>query len=267
SRRARPRGVAARGGGARRAAPPEAERRAERARLRACGRPEADRAVIRWEHAPGPYEVVFSTREGGVSQGPYESLNLGRATADETRRRLCAEVGAQPDALAMNYQHHSADVLRAKPGSRGERGDGLWTEERGLPVLALAADCLPIALARANGGTPALAVLHAGWRGLLAGITAQGGNTLGGGPGGALVGPGVGPGCCGVGEEVAAPFRRAFGMGLYRDGKLDLWSAAERALRAAGAARVDRVDLCTACNPDRFFSHRRDDGITGRQGV
>jgi len=229
--------------------------------------------VIRWDDAPGPYEVVFSTREGGVSEGPYASLNLGRATADEpervdeNRRRLCAEVGAQPEALAMNYQHHSADVLRARAGSRGERADGLWTEERGLPVLALAADCLPIALARANGAKPAVAVLHAGWRGLVAGIAAEGVKTLGGGLVAAMIGPGIGPCCYEVGEEVAAPFRRAFGMGLYRDGKLDLWGAAERALRAAGVARVDRVDLCTACNPDRFFSHRRDDGLTGRQGV
>ena len=229
--------------------------------------------MIRWDDAPGPYEVVFSTREGGVSEGPYASLNLGRATADEpervdeNRRRLCAEVGAQPEALAMNYQHHSADVLRARAGSRGERADGLWTEERGLPVLALAADCLPIALARANGVKPAVAVLHAGWRGLVAGIAAEGVKTLGGGLVVAMIGPGIGPCCYEVGEEVAAPFRRAFGMGLYRDGKLDLWGAAERALRAAGVARVDRVDLCTACNPNRFFSHRRDDGLTGRQGV
>ena len=231
--------------------------------------------MIRWDDAPGPYEVVFSTREGGVSDGPYASLNLGRATADEpervdeNRRRLCAEVGAQLEALAMNYQHHSADVLRASPGSRGARGDGLWTDKRGLPVLALAADCLPIALARVNGGRrpPALAVIHAGWRGLIAGIAGEGVKTLGGGLVGAVVGPGIGPCCYEVGEEVAVPFRRAFGMGLYREGKLDLWTAAERALRAAGAARVDRVDLCTACNPDRFFSHRRDDGLTGRQGV
>jgi purine-nucleoside/S-methyl-5'-thioadenosine phosphorylase / adenosine deaminase len=229
--------------------------------------------VIRWDDAPGPYDVVFSTRKGGVSEGPYASLNLGRATADdpervdENRRRLCAEVGAQSEALAMNYQHHSADVLRAKAGSRGERADGLWTDERALPVLALAADCLPIALARANGGRPALAVLHAGWRGLVAGIAGAGVRTLGGGLVAAMIGPGIGPCCYEVGEEVAAPFRRAFGMGLYPDGKLDLWSAAERALRASGVARVDRVDLCTACNPDQFFSHRRDDGLTGRQGV
>jgi polyphenol oxidase len=229
--------------------------------------------VIRWEDAPGPYEVAFSTREGGVSDGPYASLNLGRATADEpervneNRRRLCAEVGAEPDALAMNYQHHSADVLRARAGSRDERGDGIWTDERGLPLLALAADCLPIVVARANGSQPALALLHAGWRGLLEGIVPAGVSALGGGAVSAAVGPAIGPCCYEVGEDVADRFRRAFGFGLYRDGRLDLWTAAERALRAAGCVRVDRVDLCTACSPERFFSHRRDEGITGRQGV
>ena len=229
--------------------------------------------MIRWEDAPGPYEVAFSTREGGVSDGPYASLNLGRATADEpervneNRRRLCAEVGAEPDALAMNYQHHSADVLRARAGSRDERGDGIWTDERGLPVLALAADCLPIVVARANGSQPALALLHAGWRGLLEGIVPAGVSALGGGAISAAVGPAIGPCCYEVGEDVADRFRRAFGFGLYRDGRLDLWSAAERALRAAGCIRVDRVDLCTACSPERFFSHRRDEGLTGRQGV
>jgi hypothetical protein len=227
--------------------------------------------VIRWD-VPGPYEVVFTTRAGGVSEGPYASLNLGRATDDlpanvaENRRRACAEIGADPDAVAMNYQCHSATVHRGRPGSRGERGDGLWTDERGLPLLALGADCLPIALARVNGDRPAVAVVHAGWRGLLAGIASAGVAALGGLVT-AMVGPGIGPCCYEVGEEVADPFRAAFGFGLVRDGHLDLWTAAERSLRAAGAVRVERIDLCTACNPELFFSHRRDDGLTGRQGV
>jgi YfiH family protein len=225
--------------------------------------------LIRWENAPGPYDVVFSTREGGVSEGPFSSLNLGRKTADEpervaeNRRRLCAEVAADPEALALNYQHHSADVLRARPGARGDRADGLWTDEPDLPVLALTADCLPIALARANGDLPALAVLHAGWRGLLAGIPHVGVDALGEGPVAAIIGPGIGPCCYEVGAEVSAQFDDD----LTGGGRLDLWTAAERSLRGAGCVSVERVDLCTACNPERFFSHRRDRGVTGRQGV
>jgi len=225
--------------------------------------------LIRWKSPPGPYEVVFSTREGGVSEGPWASLNLGRMTADEperveeNRRRLCAGVEADPDALALNYQHHSATVVRARPGARGDRADGLWTDEPGLPVLALSADCLPIVLARANGSRPALAVLHAGWRGLLVGIVGAGVEALGPGPVAAAIGPGIGPCCYEVGPEVSAQFDHD----LTSSRHLDLWTAAERALRAAGCASVERMDLCTACNPERFFSHRRDDGITGRQGV
>ena len=83
----------------------------------------------------------------------------------------------------------------------------------------------------------------------------------------AAIGPSIGPCCYEVGEEVASPFRQAFGDDVARDGKLDLWTAAERALRAAGVDRVDRFDLCTACNGTRFFSHRRDHAKTGRQGV
>jgi copper oxidase (laccase) domain-containing protein len=82
-----------------------------------------------------------------------------------------------------------------------------------------------------------------------------------------VIGPAIGPCCYEVGEEVAAPFRETFGPDVAVDGKLDLWTSAERALRAAGCARVDRFDLCTACDPERFFSHRRDRGRTGRQGV
>jgi polyphenol oxidase len=228
--------------------------------------------VIRWD-VPGPYAVAFSTRAGGVSEGPFASLNLGRMTADEAerveenRRRVLAEVGGEPARLTLNRQTHSATVRRATAGERGEPGDGLWTDEPGVPLLALTADCLPIALARANGERPAVAVLHAGWRGLLAGIAASGVDALGGGAT-AAVGPGIGPCCYEVGEEVAEPYRARFGTDVVTaQGHLDLWTAAERALREAGVEHVERVDLCTACNPELFFSHRRDDGVTGRQGV
>ncbi|MGH3043623.1 MAG: polyphenol oxidase family protein, partial [Gaiellaceae bacterium] len=130
----------------------------------------------------------------------------------------------------------------------------------------LTADCLPVALARANG-RPGLAVLHVGWRGLLEGIAKAGVEALGGGPLRAAVGLGIGPCCFEVGEEVADPFRARFGPDVVVGRNLDLVEATERALHAAGCESVERVDLCTSCEEELLFSHRRDRGVTGRQGI
>jgi YfiH family protein len=207
-----------------------------------------------------------------VSEGPFASLNLGRksgddvARADENRRIACEAIGADVARLALNFQVHSDRVLKAVPGMRGEHADGLWTNEPGLPILAMSADCLPVAIARVDQG-PAVAVLHVGWRGLLAGVVAAGARALGGGALAAAIGPAIGPCCYEVGEEVATPFRERFGDDVVREGRLDLWTSAERALHAAGVERVERFDRCTSCEPETFFSHRRDAGRTGRQGV
>ena len=231
-----------------------------------------------WWDAPGPYRVAFSTRLGGVSAGPYRSLNLGLLTGDEpacvleNRRRLFTAAGGDPKRAAMAWQQHGAQVAEASPtgvlapGAAFERCDGIWSGQSGQAMALVTADCLPVALAR-TGGEPGLCVLHVGWRGLLAGIAAAGARALGGGTLAAVIGPGIGPCCYAVGEDVADPYRRALGADLLSDGRLDLWAAAERALRRAGCAQVDRVDLCTACEEERFFSHRRDGGVTGRQGV
>ena len=228
--------------------------------------------MIRWDF-PGPYEVVFTTRVGGVSEGPYASLNLGRKTGDvvervdENRRRACAEIDADPARLALNYQVHSTVVNRAQQGERGGiQGDGLWSDEPGLPVLALAADCVPIVLVRANGAAPAVCVLHAGRIGLLDGIVRAGIEALGGTLA-AAIGPSIGPCCYEIDKEVAVPYRAKFGARTMCGRKLDLQQAAERELRDAGVARIERFDLCTACNPRLFFSHRRDGKPRGVQGV
>ncbi|HEV8602951.1 MAG TPA: polyphenol oxidase family protein [Gaiellaceae bacterium] len=235
--------------------------------------------TFRWE-APGPYEVAFSTRLGGVSEGAFESLNLGILTGDEPERvienrtRLCEKVGIEPGLATMLWQQHGPGVVRASidrgvltAGFDHPPGDVLWSDEPGLAMMLITADCLPVAVARANGSAPAIAVLHVGWRGLLAGIAAAATEALGGGRLAAVIGPGIGPCCYEVGEDVAEPFRRRFGAEVLVGSHLDLYAATEKALHGAGCTRVERVEMCTSCHPDLFFSHRRDDGVTGRQGV
>jgi polyphenol oxidase len=226
--------------------------------------------LIRWD-APAPYAAAFSTRVGGVSEAPFDTLNLGRLTddeperVDENRRRLCVEAGADPELLRFGRQMHGPVVRRAE--GRGEPGDGLWSDRQGEPLLVFTADCVPVALARTNGKQPAIAALHVGWRGLLGGIVESAAAALGGGRLAAAIGPGIGPCCYEVGEEVSVPFRERFDSGIVAGRRLDLWSATEQALRGVGADTVSRIDLCTACNPDLFFSHRRDGSRTGRQGL
>jgi purine-nucleoside/S-methyl-5'-thioadenosine phosphorylase / adenosine deaminase len=226
--------------------------------------------VFRWD-APG-CRVVFSTRRGGVSEGPFESLNLGRRTGDdvshvdENRRRLCATIGADEERLTIGFQTHSTVVNRAESGSRGVPGDSLWTDEPAIPILALGADCVLMAMARTDGDQPALAVVHAGWRGLIDGLVDATAQQIGS-RFTAVVGPAIGPCCYEVGEEVASRFRDRYGRSIVRNGKLDLWTTAEKAARAAGAAEVERIDLCTQCRPDLFFSERRTGRPRGTQGV
>jgi YfiH family protein len=174
----------------------------------------------------------------------------------------------------MAWQVHGADVrevdARPAPGRFLEPGvepfpksDGLATSLTGRPLVLLAADCLPVAIARADGRR--LALLHAGWRGLVAGIVERGVEAVGGDVT-AAVGPGAGPCCYEVGDDVGDVLRGRFGDDVVRDGRADLWLAARRALEGAGVAGVEVARECTICG-ERFFSHRRDRGTTGRQGV
>jgi YfiH family protein len=221
--------------------------------------------MIRW-NVPGPYVIAFTTREGGVSTGPYAALNLGSRGDDpariaENRRLACAELALDPGRLALNRQRHTARAVRAGTNG-GEVADALWTDEPGRPLLALAADCVPIAVVTL-GLRAALAVVHAGWRGLASGVVCAAVEALPDGPKAAMVGPAIGPCCYEVGPEVAERFEADLVSGRL----LDLWTASERALRHAGVEHVERVDLCTRCHPDRFFSHRASGGLHGAQGV
>ena len=219
--------------------------------------------MIHWQQ-PG-YVVAFTTRTGGVSEGVYESLNLTVGTGDdpalveENRRRACDALSLPYDRLSFNRQVHSPTVNRA--GRRGEHGDGLWTDEPQLPMLAFSADCLPIAIARTDGERR-LALVHAGWRGLSEGVVDSAVSAVGG-EAAAIVGPAIGPCCYEVGEEVSSLFDEDLTVNRH----LDLWTAAQRALERAGVVTVERADLCTRCHPELFFSHRRSGRARGVQGV
>lgn len=245
--------------------------------------------MIHWEQ-PG-YVVSFTTRTGGVSEGPYESLNLVVSTGDDparverNRAIVCERLGLDVEALAFNRQVHSPTVHRAQRGRRGEPGDGLWSDEPGQPMLAFAADCLPIAIVRRTGAR-ALAVLHAGWRGLSEGVVEAGARALGGGDLAAVVGPAIGACCYEVGPEVhaalaarddGAPSVRAPHDGVAPSAHaprgtatpgasrtIDLRAIARERLLSAGVARVLDVEACTICD-ERFFSHRREGARAGRQ--
>ena len=209
--------------------------------------------------------MAFSTRQGGVSEGPYESLNLGILTDDErarverNRELLADAAGVDMAAIAMGWQVHGTDVKEwdARPEGELDKVDGHVTARDDLALLVLVADCLPVALA----GGDRVAMVHCGWRGLAGGILANA-VTRFDEPPAAAVGPGIGPCCYEVGDQVREQFDARFADGRM----LDLRAVADDLLRAAGVERVEHVDLCTSCREDLFFSHRRDAGVTGRQG-
>jgi YfiH family protein len=234
---------------------------------------------FRWEgehiaaELPGA-RVLLSTRRGGVSPAPFDSLNLGRLTDDDganvdvNRDRLAAAAGVPRERFLYGRQVHGATVRRATeppgPARPAADEDGQATALPDAAALVFVADCLPVLLA-ADG---AVAAVHCGWRGLAGGIVAEGVAALrelgAAGPVTAVVGPGARACCYEVGEEVHEHFA---GVPGARAGErnLDLPAVAAFELAEAGVEEVHDVGLCTMCRRDLFFSHRADGGVTGRQ--
>ena len=230
----------------------------------------------RWLSADLPEgRAAFSTRLGGVSDPPFEGLNLGILTDDEreavteNRHRLAAALGLPPERIAIGRQVHGAELQELsgpqEPSSFAEPGaaelaevDGHLTAEDGLAPLVFVADCLPVALAGPGG----VAMLHCGWRGLAGGIVARGVEAIGATD--AAIGPGIGPCCYEVGDQVLDALS-GLGPGIASGRMLDLAAATVRLLNRAGVDRIEAAGLCTSCDESLFFSHRRDAGRTGRQ--
>jgi YfiH family protein len=244
-----------------------------------------DERGLTWlECSLGEARAAFSTRRGGTSKGPYESLNLGILTDDDparvTRNRelLAQALGRDAGAVAMGWQVHGPEVQvhhgPPPPGRRGfgspgddlARVDAQVTDSPAVTPLVLVADCVPVALAAPG----AVAMVHCGWRGVAAGVVERAVTALRriGGKRGevcAAIGPAIGPCCYDVGPEVSDVFARNGHTDALHGRMLDLPHVVCCELEALGVKEIAVAGMCVSCNPELFFSHRRDGGLTGRQ--
>lgn len=218
--------------------------------------------------------AVFTTRSGGVSPPPYDSLNLGFLTADDQANvRRNRELLAERHGISFAYglQVHGNHVRMMERANDPDRmpppeGDGVATRVPGVAAMVLAADCLPIAI----GGGGAVAMVHAGWRGLATGVIAaavEAIRELGASRAKltAAIGPGAGACCYEVDDALHRRFAQR-GEDFRRGDNLDLKAIAAHQLRAAGVQQLEDLGLCTICSDSSlFYSHRRDAGVTGRQ--
>jgi polyphenol oxidase len=204
---------------------------------------EADR--ICWLEADLPYsKAAFSTRSAG--------------SAKQGHTALAAALGIDPDRVATNRQVHGAELSHGEAALAGTpEADGHVITAPGIAGLVYTADCLPVAVAGPGG----VAMLHCGWRGLAAGIILRGAAAVEATH--AAIGPGIGPCCYEVGDEVLAAFAEV-GERVTTGRMLDLPEVARGLLRQAGAEEIQSAELCTCCEEELFFSHRRDGG-PGRQ--
>lgn len=226
--------------------------------------------------APANVRTLFTTRHGGVSRGPYASFNLGMHAGDDphavraNRALLRALLPQEPKWLS---QEHGATVVEVDDSGIAPRADASIARRAGTVCAIMVADCVPVLFADQSGTVVAAA--HAGWRGLAAGLIENTVRAIGV-PAAALLaclGPGIGPRAFEVGADVRDAFmarssRSADAFAPCRPGKwlADLPALARQALERAGVLRVYGGGLCTASDPQRFFSYRRD-GTTGRMAA
>lgn len=230
--------------------------------------------------------AVF-TRLGGVSRGPFATLNVGNTVGDEeaavaeNHRRIYAYLGVEAGQVATTRQVHGNHIAVATADAGGRRfanSDGLITDVPGLALMLRFADCQPILLY--DPVHHALGLVHAGWRGIAQGVARRAvekmEDAFGSRPADLIagLGPAIGPCCYTVGHEVAAAMGYAlpdWSQVMTSQGeerwRLDLPAANAQQLAAAGVHRIEQANLCTGCRHDEFFSHRADQGHTGRFAV
>jgi YfiH family protein len=228
------------------------------------------------------------TRRGGVSPAPWESLNVGGTVGDEpprvaeNRQRTLAAFDRAPETLFEVWQVHSADVVCAEaprdPSASLVQADAILTDRPDVTLYMRFADCVPVLLHDPRRG--AIGLVHAGWLGTVRGAARAAVETMvsryGSRPEHILagIGPSIGPDHYEIGPDVSVQIQGAFHeqadqllQKRRRRTYLDLWKANELQLRDAGVQQIEVSGLCTACNLDDWFSHRAEQGKTGRFGA
>jgi len=229
--------------------------------------------------APKGVHAGVTTRVGGASSGPFAAFNLARhvgdeSTAVEANREALTSLLDLPESPRWLTQTHGTTVLGPGVATDGE-ADAAYTDRPGEVLAVLTADCLSVTLASHDGSE--VAVAHAGWRGLAAGVLERtvarfqvAGDELM-----AWLGPAIGPADFVVGEEVREAFMRDFPAdasafrGAAAPGKYhaDLFALARARLRRQGITRVYGGERGTYSQPELFYSYRRDEGRTGRMAT
>jgi len=232
------------------------------------------------------------TRLGGTSRIPWASLNTGHTVGDDNdaveqnHGLICAALDIARHDIVSPHQVHGTRVVVVSEGDRGKvipETDALIAESGNLHLMLRFADCVPLFFY--DPVQRAVGLAHAGWRGTLEGVAqatvAAMAESFGSRPHDLVagIGPAIGPCCYEVGEDVAQRVRASFGLGAgATDGgilarrandrwHLDLWEANRRQLERAGVHRMEVAEMCTACRRDEWFSHRAEQGKTGRWGA
>lgn len=240
---------------------------------------------VHWlETAGDGWRLAVTTRRGGVSEAPFNSLNLSYLVGDQpeavraNREAIASALGLAVGDLVLASQVHGTSVRVVGRAERGRGAyeaqgaipdtDALVTDAPGVALAISVADCVPVFVAgQGSCGGPTLGLVHAGWRGMAGGIVAAAVDSLAalGRLTLAIIGPSIGPCCFSVGDDVGQALDARF-PGVWHEGHVDLWECARRDLVAGGVAEVHTCGICTSCDR-RFFSHRRDGGRTGRQAA
>jgi YfiH family protein len=213
---------------------------------------------------PEVARVWFFTRLGGVSEEPYDSLNVSKkvgdkaAAVEENLSIIRQAMGGKSSAWVRQVAGDGV-VRVSEAGFTGE-ADALVTSERDLCLVVAVADCVPVALVGERG----VGMVHSGWRGTLSGIAGKAARSMGERSVMAYVGPGI-RGCCyEVSPELAAGFAARFGPEVVSRRYLSLPAAIKVDLQKSGVEEVHDLGLCSGCRPDLFYSHRKQGSLTGR---